>query len=367
MKTQSAYQIDRHTTLAQLDMLEKDWSELIDEIPEAPIFLTWYWIRTWWVYFSQDRQLWLLTARDKQGRLLGIAPFMREEYKKGWIKLGMMTFIGTGRVCPTHLNILARKSDKEGLYRAFLDYLLGQSDQWDILRIASVYPNSVEYNLLIAAGGHIRIGAQIISPYILLSGNWEAFLGTASKNLRHNIKSYNSKLNDDYPGSVNFTSITDPQKLNSAMERLGELIRFRCHAKKLNTDWDDPTFTCFHNTIAHLAFNHGWLRLYMLTVENRLIALLYCFRFKDCIYAYNSGYDIDWSRYSPGRLLIAYSIEEALLEGVRVIDMGRGDSEYKFYWTDHKQVESEILFSSNWKGALWIKLGNYKRLFIRTT
>jgi hypothetical protein len=91
-----------------------------------------------------------------------------------------------------------------------------------------------------------------------------------------------------------------------------------------------------------------------------LIAILYCFRYKDCIYGYNGGYELDWSGYSPGRLLIAYSIQTAIREAARVMDMGRGDSEYKFYWTNRIQVENEILFSGSWIGNIWIKYSNFK-------
>jgi CelD/BcsL family acetyltransferase involved in cellulose biosynthesis len=362
MKTQSDYKIDRHATLAQLDALEKDWSELLDEIPGVPIFLTWEWIRTWWFYFGQGRQLWLLTARDWQGKLLGIAPLMREEYKKGPMKLGMLAFIGTGRVCPTHLRILARPSDQEGLVRAFLDFLLGQSDQWDVLRITSVAQDSVEHNWLRASGGRIRIGAQIPTLYIPLPTNWETYFKTVTGGFRREIKSSSSKLERDYPGTLDFATVTDPQELNSAMEKLEEIIRNRCHAKGVFTDWDDPTFTSFHRTIASLALDRGWLRFYALKVKDRMIALEYNFRFKDRIYGYSTGFDIDWRKYGPGRLVIAYSIKTAIQEAASEYTMGRGDAEYKFAWTDHVRVEDEILFSSNWRGDLWIELRNFERV-----
>jgi CelD/BcsL family acetyltransferase involved in cellulose biosynthesis len=361
MTTQTPYQIDRHATLAQLDALEKDWSELLDEIPGVPIFLTWEWIRTWWFYFGQGRQLWLLTARDKQGRLVGLAPFMREEYKKGLMRLGMIAFIGTGRVCPTHLDILARASDKEGVYRAFLGFLLGQSDQWDVLRIASVTQDSINYDFLTAAGGRIRIGAQTTCLYIPLPDNWEAYLKTVGRNLRRSIKTSISRLEGDYPGAVDFACIADPQELTSAMERLEELIRNRCHAKRLLTDWNDSTFTNFHRTIARLALNRGWLRLYTLTVKDRVIAVIYAFRFRDCVHGYNAGFDIDWSKYGPGRLILAYCVQTAIQEAASELVMGRGNAEYKFAWTDHVRVENEILFSSNWRGDLWIRCGNFER------
>ena len=361
MKTQTFYQIERYTTLAQLDALEKDWSDLVNEIPDVPIFLTWEWIRTWWVFFGKGRQLWLLTAKDKNGRLLGLAPLMKEVQTTGFVKLGMISFIGTGRVCPTHLKILARTSDLEGLYRAFLDYLLGQSDQWDILSIASVAQDSPENGLLLAAGGRIRIGAQLPSLYIQLPGSWEAYLETISRKLRYNIRFYGSKLEADHPGLVHFVGVTDPRELDNAMERLTELIRRRCRAKRLSTDFDDPTFLNFHQAIAHLSLDRGWLRFYTLIVKDQVIALIYDFCYKDRIYGYNAGYDIEWSGYGPGRLLMAYSIQKAIQEAATVYNFGRGDSDYKYAWTDHIRMENVILFSSNWKGDLWIKFGNFER------
>jgi CelD/BcsL family acetyltransferase involved in cellulose biosynthesis len=361
MKTQTPYQIDCFTTLAELDALEKEWSDLIDEIPDVSVFQTWEWIRTWWFYFGQGRHLWLLTARDEQGKLLGLAPLMREEYKKGLIKQGIIAFIGTGLVCPTQLKILARISDMEGLYRAFLGFLMDQSDQWDVLRIGSITLDSPEYNLLKAAGGCIYIGGQTTSLFIPLSDSWESFLKTIGRNLRHNIKHYRTKLEDDNPGVVNFTSVTDPQELDNSMERLEELIRDRCHAQKLPTAYDDPTFTSFHRAVAHLALIRGWLRLYTITVRDRAIALLYSFRFKDCAYGYNAGFDVDWRVYSPGCLLLAHSIHMSIQEGASELNLGRGEADYKFSWTDHVRVENDILFSSNWRGDLWIKIGNFER------
>lgn len=359
MKTQ--YKIDHHATLEQLEALEKEWSDLLDEIPDAPIYFTWEWVRTWWLHFGKGRQLWLLTARDEQGRLVAIAPLMREEYKKAWMRLGMITFLGTGRVCPTNLKILTRGSDKERLYRAFLGFLFGQSDQWDILRIPSVAEDSKANELLYAAGGRIRIGAQITYISIHLPDNWEAYLKTISNKLRYNIKSAKSRLESDYPGLVKFAYITNPRDVDSAMEKLVELIRHKCHTKTLSTDWDDPTFTSFHRTIASLALDRGWLRLWTLTVKDQIIALLYDFRFKDSIFGYNAGFDIDWSEYSPGRLLLAHSIQTAIREAASEYEFGRVGAEYKFAWTNRVREENEILFSSNWRGELWIRFGNLER------
>lgn len=358
---QTQFQIERCETLAQLDALEKEWSDLLDEISDAPIYLTWEWIRTWWIFFGQDRQLWLLTARDKQGKLHGLAPFMGEKYQKGLIKLNMIVFIGIGCVCPTNLKILGRPDDMERLYLAFLEFLLGQSDQWDVLRISFVVEGSSEENLLQAAGGSIRIGARMPSGYISLPGNWESYLRNLRGKFRRDLKSSRSKLESDYPGIVEFSYITDPEELDSAMDQLEDLVKRRCHAKGLTTDWDDLTFTRFHRTITHLALSCGWLRFFTLKVEDRVIALVYNFLYHDCYYGYNMGFEFDWNRYNPGHLLIAFCIQTAILEGAERFEMGRGRADHKTNWTDSVRIENEILFRRNWRGGLWIKLGNIWR------
>lgn len=131
----------------------------------------------------------------------------------------------------------------------FLDFLLGQSDQWDVLSIASVAKDSSVYNLLTATGGLIRIGTQSTSPYIPLPGNWETYLKTVSKKLRRNLKYFRSNLEGNYPGTVDFVCVIDTQELNSAIKKLEELNRSRWHAKKVSTAFDDPAYSSFHKPL----------------------------------------------------------------------------------------------------------------------
>lgn len=355
METQSLYQIERHDTLTQLDALEKEWTDLIAGIPDAPVFLTWEWIGTWWLYFGHDRELWLLTARDRQGSLVGLAPLMREAHRKGGVKLRTIAFIGTGLVFPVHLNILAHTSNQEEVLQAFLDYLFSQSDQWDVISLASVAQESSLINLLATGDGRIRTGSQVISPYIPLPGSWEIYLKTLNKKLRRNLRYFRSKLEDDYPGSVDFNCVTDSQELPVVMKKLEELNRNRWHADGLSSAFDDPAFCSFHLSMARLALDKGWLRLYQLTVLGRVIALYHCFRFHDRVYAYQMAFDIDWHGYSPGRLLIAYGIQSSIEEAACELDWLAGKHDYKLAWTDLVRVEYEILFSSNRRGGAWIK------------
>jgi CelD/BcsL family acetyltransferase involved in cellulose biosynthesis len=359
MKTPSSYQVECLDTLAQLDTLEKEWGELIAGIPAAPVFLSWEWIRTWWVHYGRNRELWLLTVRNEQGHLLGIAPLMKEVRKTGWMKLRFIAFLGTDRDSEVHNDVLVHASDAEGLTQAFLDFLFNRSDQWDVISLASVAQESALYRLLAAAAGRLRTGSKTTSVYIPLPGNWETYLKILAKKLRRNLKYFSSKLENDHPRGVIFECLTDPRELPEAMKRLEELNKNRWHEMERISNFDYLNYSTFHQAIAGLALERGWLRLYQLKVLGRVIGMCYNYRFHDRVYAYAVAFDLAWSGYSPGRLAIAKSIQASIEETAGEYDWGAGDHAYKFAWTDQARVENEILFSNHWRGIMWLELKSF--------
>ena len=77
-----------------------------------------------------------------------------------------------------------------------------------------------------------------------------------------------------------------------------------------------------------------------LTLNGRVIAVLYSLidqeRAGRTQYFYITAYSPEHADLRPGTLLIAYAIEHAANEGVRIIDMLRGDEGYKEIWHMHK-------------------------------
>jgi len=363
MEQKSPYQISRCETLAQLDALEKEWADLLVNISEAPIFLSWEWIRTWWLYFGQDRQLWLLTARNQQGRLLGIAPLMKEQRIAGLLKLRVFTFIGADLTNSIHLDFLIHPLVRGELIDAFLEFLLNQSEEWDVLSLESVAEESDLYDLIGLFDRHVKIGNKKTSAYISLPDSWEVYTKTLSKKLRRNLKYFRSKLDHDYPGHVAFSRVTDLQEMAAIMQKLEELNKDRWHSKKRVSNFDHQGYSSFHLTMAHLGIQCDWLRLYQLTVSGNVIAICYNYLFHDRIYANAIAFDMDWSSYSPGRLAISYSIQAAIQEGATEYDWLGGEEPYKLAWTDKLRVEDEIIFSKTWHGRLWLEWRSFSECF----
>jgi CelD/BcsL family acetyltransferase involved in cellulose biosynthesis len=78
------------------------------------------------------------------------------------------------------------------------------------------------------------------------------------------------------------------------------------------------------------AFHAGWLQLSFLEIEGEKAAGYLNFDFDDHIWVYNSGWDMRFSTYSPGWVLLGYLLQWANEQGRKSFDFMRGDEEYKY-------------------------------------
>src|SRR6185369_16878767 len=83
----------------------------------------------------------------------------------------------------------------------------------------------------------------------------------------------------------------------------------------------------FHRDAASALLSHDALRLYGLRLDARIIASLYAFHHGRCTYYYLSGFDPEFRQYSPGTILVAHAIHEAIGEGDVAFDFLRGREE----------------------------------------
>ena len=67
-------------------------------------------------------------------------------------------------------------------------------------------------------------------------------------------------------------------------------------------------------------------------MAGRIIAALYGFHHATRTYYYLGGFDPEFKQYSPGTILIAHAIAEAIREGATEFDFLRGREDYKYRW-----------------------------------
>jgi CelD/BcsL family acetyltransferase involved in cellulose biosynthesis len=115
------------------------------------------------------------------------------------------------------------------------------------------------------------------------------------------------------------------------------LHRLRWTGRAERFGFSDGGYLSFHHRIAERFAVRGWLRLYGLEVSGAVIAAWYGYRYSDVLYYYQSGFDPEWAAHSPGMVLKAAVIRDAIDEGVKELDLLKGAHPYKRSWADRSR------------------------------
>ena len=171
--------------------------------------------------------------------------------------------------------------------------------------------------------------------------DFDGYLGTLEKKERHEIRRKIRRA--ETAGEVRLTTSAHP------LEDLDDFMNL--HQKRWGTDGlfpDTPGGDCSRRFFRHL-FRHsgptGPARLTRLTVGDRLVASGIHFDDGRRIAYYNAGVDPDARDLSPGVVMVAEYVKQAIDAGRRELDFLRGNEPYKYQWGAVNQPIQRILVS----------------------
>ena len=340
-------------TTQEFRELKDRWDLLLEQSSDPNIFLTWEWLFTWWEFYGEKYQLFILMALDQDENVLGIAPLCLTRFSP--LKLKILRFLGTEEVCSDHLDFIFKKGMEKELFPLFLKYLEEHPREWDLLDLTDFRADFLSLPLIQTWAEknkyEFSINLWTVCPYVSLPDTWELLLSNLSAKARKDIK-YQLKSAKDH-GEVSHSTVEDKNEVSSKME-----ILFYLHGKRWSSlgehgVFQRENFNRFHKKIAELFFDRGWLLLFYLSAEDKIIALYYNFVYSNKIYYYQSGFDPDWKDFSPGTAAIALTIKSAISQGIKEFDFLREEAPYKYKWTDKNRKNMQILvWNRNLKSSL---------------
>lgn len=94
----------------------------------------------------------------------------------------------------------------------------------------------------------------------------------------------------------------------------------------------------FHDEASAALLDAGMLRLFGVFLDEAPIASLVALFARERAYLYLQGFDPAFERLSPGLLATACAVEQAAVEGARVVDFLRGRERYKYLWGAREEI-----------------------------
>lgn len=313
--------------------LRGPWEALVSESPTATPFQTWEWQSTWWRHFGGAKKP-RAVVMEEGNDLVGVFPLMK--VRGPWRTLRPM---GVGP--SDYLHPLARRGAEAEVARAVEAYLAEVSDV-DLIDLHQVRDDKP-----LAATEAGQTFDQAVCLVLDLPPTYEAFLGTLSKSLRYDVRKLDKSPFKE--GKATLT-VAGPEDVQEAMEVLFEQHRRRWRKRGLPGAFLGRAVK-FHHDWASQAVRNGWLRLGVLRREGTPIGAIYAMALGETTYFYQAGFDPEASALSPGSLLVAHTIRQAIEEGRPTFDFMRGDEGYKRRWKpQHARTNRRVLIPA--KGAL---------------
>ena len=318
------------------------WDELLGQARRPNVFMTRSWLQHWSNHLGAAHDAWVLAVHDDEGRLAGAAALVLIE--RGYLGLRELTFMGTGAAGADHLDFISSRGEEAAVTDAICRYLRAHSDQWDVLRLTDLPRDSTTP---LALQRHFnddfvhRQTAGAACPYLPLAGSWQTYLERQSRNFRQQTRSKRRQF--EQLSHSRFVACDKPAEVERAMQCLFRFNPERWNARGDGSAFADQKFQDFHLDIAGQFLSQGWLDLYYLEIENQIAAVIYGFAYLNRIYFYNSGFDPRWSKYSLGRVLMAYHVQSAFERGFDEYDFLRGNHSYKYAWTTTQRRNLDVM------------------------
>ena len=191
--------------------LRHEWNRLLRSIDGASVFQTYAWVANWWKHFGDDKELYLLVARDN-GTVTGIAPLMIDPVRvRGLRACRVLRFIGHG--ITDYLDFLLAPGREEEVLRAFSAYMRHSGKGWGLGILGEIPVTSRTHAGLQAALNEAGIACVTEEdspcPYLTLPDDGKRFLSSLSANCRNNIKRKAKKLGR--LGELEYRVVTDDQ------------------------------------------------------------------------------------------------------------------------------------------------------------
>lgn len=302
------------------DTLAPTWRTLFTEAPGGSPFQTFEWQSTWFKHYGASKRPVIFTFHDGKD-LVGLMPMVKRF--GAWRTLRPM---GCGP--SDYLHPLARMGYEDAVGSALMEALTSavDIDLVDFHQVRETQPFALSWPKDMA---NVRILPQAKCLVLDLPETYDAFLQMLGKSLRQDVKRLDKSIFVEGKAKV------IPCTSGNVLQHLD--IFFECHKMRWRQRGLPGAFIGkrslrFHQEWAQKAVDNGWLWLSALEVEGKGIGAIYAMRTHHTCYFYQSGFDPAHKSISPGTLLVASTIRNAIESGCKQFDFMRGDEPYKRRW-----------------------------------
>lgn len=312
---------------AEIDRVRSDWLRLWRTAGRSNPFNHPGWVGPWLDHLGEDIQP-LVPVVFRGDRLVGLIALGRTRFGP-WRRLSCL-----GYPIADYPDLLLAPGADDCL--AVLTQAL-VNESWDILDLVDLPRDGdrvAEFRSHLEKNGlRTKISEGTLCPVVRVEGSWESYWATKKSKTRNTLKRKRKGL-AKAGGQVRFEFLEAKDEIQAALEEASRVHAARWARQYTRTIFSDSRGQAYFNRVLDELEEDGIVRLACLRTGGRLAAFTLSFVTDQAHYYYIPGFDPEYSRYSPGHLLIQDILQAAHATGLEVFDFMRGDEDYKFRWAN---------------------------------
>jgi CelD/BcsL family acetyltransferase involved in cellulose biosynthesis len=304
------------------ERIAAEWDELAARARTVP-FVRPGWISAWWDAFGRGA-LHILTLR-RGGRLVGVLPCRGDHGSLSSPTNDQTPQFGivaedaeaAGELASAALDRASRR-----LTLAFVD-----AAGWDVAALRDAAE---------ARSYRVRARPVVRPPYLVLDGDWTDFESRLAGRFLRDLRRRRRRLEDE--GVVTFEVADGGERLEGLLEEGFRVETSGWKAAQHTAIVSRPETRRFFTEIARWASERGWLRLAFLRLDGRALAFQLGLEEGGAYYFLKGGYDSEFHRYAPGKLLVHEMLERAFASRLERFEFLGQPEPWKLEWTQETHV-----------------------------
>lgn len=299
------------------------WRALLARDPRRSIFATPEWHRVWWEEFGQGKDLYVLVLGSRDA-VEAIVPL----YRKSEHGRAVLRFVG-GIDLTDYLGPICAPGAHAAVAQELLGWLARAGIEWDEFDAHNLPVPAGFADQLVeradALGFDFDLDQEETAALLALPDSWDAYLAALPSKERHELRRKRRRLEREHPEACLRRATAETLEAD-----LKTFIEMHRGAQGHKGHFMRPEIATFFARMARSFEPLGWLRLDLLEIGGRAVASTFGFELERTFYLYNSAYEPDAARLSPGLVLVSELVRSSIEQGLEVFDFLRGPERYKY-------------------------------------
>jgi CelD/BcsL family acetyltransferase involved in cellulose biosynthesis len=282
-------------------------------------FLAWTWQHEWVTVFGEGRRLELHRVVDEDGHLVALLPLV-EVGPGRWLLAG-------GSDISDYLDLIVLRDREAEAWTALLGSRAGAAAVWELHAVPAASPTVTALPALAAAAGlRVETPVEERCPILELPDTWDALLASLSGKHRHEISRKLRRFEREAPDG----RVTWAQTPAAIEARLDDFLALHRRSREGKAKFMDARMERFFRRAIPALAARGGAKVAFLERDAGPIASFVTLEWDGTVGLYNSGFHPEQAVLSPGLVLLAHVIRDAIERRIARFDFLRGEERYKY-------------------------------------